>query len=133
MVARGNRGVFGMKKLHVNVGTIGHMDHGKTTLPKCNDTRWGGQFVTFARRNSGRELSLVEPSRQTLWPRSAPSNKSGSLRRLKPCRMASGGRKSKRHRPTLRQSLRSLRRPAEQPPHSNPHSGVRRRFSSSES
>ncbi len=32
MVARRNRGVFDMKKLHVNVGTIGHIDHGKTTL-----------------------------------------------------------------------------------------------------
>jgi elongation factor Tu len=31
-VARGNRGVRVMKKIHVNVGTIGHIDHGKTTL-----------------------------------------------------------------------------------------------------
>ena len=32
MVARCNRGVSVMKKVHVNVGTIGHIDHGKTTL-----------------------------------------------------------------------------------------------------
>src|SRR5690348_4332834 len=32
LVARGNRGVRVMKKIHVNVGTIGHIDHGKTTL-----------------------------------------------------------------------------------------------------
>src|SRR5436305_3472687 len=27
-----NRGVSDRKKVHVNVGTIGHIDHGKTTL-----------------------------------------------------------------------------------------------------
>ena len=32
LVARCNRGVCVMKKVHVNVGTIGHIDHGKTTL-----------------------------------------------------------------------------------------------------
>src|SRR5262245_6345568 len=32
LVARRNRGVRVMKKVHVNVGTIGHIDHGKTTL-----------------------------------------------------------------------------------------------------
>jgi len=31
-VARRNQGVSVMKKVHVNVGTIGHIDHGKTTL-----------------------------------------------------------------------------------------------------
>src|SRR4029434_10662037 len=31
-VARGIRGVRVVKKVHVNVGTIGHIDHGKTTL-----------------------------------------------------------------------------------------------------
>src|ERR1043166_2869463 len=31
-VARCNRGDSAMKKVHVNVGTIGHIDHGKTTL-----------------------------------------------------------------------------------------------------
>jgi elongation factor Tu len=31
-VARCNRGVSAVKKVHVNVGTIGHIDHGKTTL-----------------------------------------------------------------------------------------------------
>src|SRR5215472_14811750 len=32
LVARCNRGVRVMKKVHINVGTIGHIDHGKTTL-----------------------------------------------------------------------------------------------------
>src|SRR5947209_20447995 len=31
MVARGNRGTRSVKKVHINVGTIGHIDHGKTT------------------------------------------------------------------------------------------------------
>ena len=42
---------FERTKPHVNVGTIGHVDHGKTTLTAaltrvCADT-WGGQAVAF--------------------------------------------------------------------------------------
>ena len=42
---------FERSKPHVNVGTIGHVDHGKTTLTAaltkvCADT-WGGQVVGF--------------------------------------------------------------------------------------
>ena len=42
---------FARTKPHVNVGTIGHVDHGKTTLTAaltkvCADT-WGGQAVAF--------------------------------------------------------------------------------------
>jgi elongation factor Tu len=42
---------FERNKPHVNVGTIGHVDHGKTTLTAaltkvCADT-WGGQAVAF--------------------------------------------------------------------------------------
>lgn len=42
---------FERVKPHVNVGTIGHVDHGKTTLTAaltkvCSDT-WGGQAVAF--------------------------------------------------------------------------------------
>ena len=43
---------FERNKPHINVGTIGHVDHGKTTLTAaitkvCADT-WGGDFVDFA-------------------------------------------------------------------------------------
>ena len=42
---------FARTKPHVNVGTIGHVDHGKTTLTAaltkvCSET-WGGQAVAF--------------------------------------------------------------------------------------
>jgi len=43
---------FERTKLHVNVGTIGHVDHGKTTLTAaltrvCAEV-WGGEMVAFA-------------------------------------------------------------------------------------
>jgi elongation factor Tu len=42
---------FERKKPHVNVGTIGHIDHGKTTLTaaitKCLSSRGGASFVAF--------------------------------------------------------------------------------------
>jgi elongation factor Tu len=42
---------FERTKPHVNVGTIGHVDHGKTTLTAaltrvCSET-WGGSAVAF--------------------------------------------------------------------------------------
>ncbi|MBU1157086.1 MAG: elongation factor Tu, partial [Desulfarculus sp.] len=40
---------FERNKPHCNVGTIGHIDHGKTTLTaaitKCLSTRGGASFV----------------------------------------------------------------------------------------
>ncbi len=33
------KGVFERKKPHVNVGTIGHIDHGKTTLTAALSAR----------------------------------------------------------------------------------------------
>ena len=46
-----SREKFERTKTHVNIGTIGHVDHGKTTLTAaltkiCAET-WGGQFVAF--------------------------------------------------------------------------------------
>ncbi|MGA4817498.1 GTP-binding protein [Pseudomonas aeruginosa] len=48
-------------KPHVNVGTIGHVDHGKTTLTAaltkvCSDT-WGGSARAFRsdRQRAGRK------------------------------------------------------------------------------
>src|ERR687889_2236618 len=45
------KGKFERTKPHVNVGTIGHVDHGKTTLTaaltKVVAVRYGGQFVPF--------------------------------------------------------------------------------------
>ena len=53
---KGGRGIMSKSKFertkpHVNVGTIGHVDHGKTTLTAaltrvCAET-WGGQAVAF--------------------------------------------------------------------------------------
>ena len=46
-----SKGKFERTKPHVNVGTIGHVDHGKTTLTAaltkvCSDT-WGGEVKAF--------------------------------------------------------------------------------------
>jgi len=42
---------FERTKPHVNVGTIGHVDHGKTTLTaaltKIMGEKYGGEFVAF--------------------------------------------------------------------------------------
>jgi len=38
------KGVFERKKPHVNVGTIGHIDHGKTTLTAALSARSAHKF-----------------------------------------------------------------------------------------
>src|SRR3546814_17695973 len=46
------KGKFERTKPHVNVGTIGHVDHGKTTLTaaltKIGAERFGGEFTAYA-------------------------------------------------------------------------------------
>ena len=55
------KGKFERTKPHVNVGTIGHVDHGKTTLTaaltKVGAERFGGEFKAYDadRRGAGRE------------------------------------------------------------------------------
>src|SRR5205807_7365276 len=43
------KGVFERKKPHVNVGTIGHIDHGKTTLTAALAARSAKRFGTVAK------------------------------------------------------------------------------------
>ena len=46
-----SKGKFERNKPHVNVGTIGHVDHGKTTLTaaltKIGAERFGGEFKAY--------------------------------------------------------------------------------------
>ena len=61
---------FERTKPHVNVGTIGHVDHGKTTLTAaltrvCAEV-WGGEAVAFdGIDNAPEELSLIHISEPT--------------------------------------------------------------------
>ena len=41
---------FQRDKPHVNVGTIGHIDHGKTTLTAATSERTEGETATAATR-----------------------------------------------------------------------------------
>jgi elongation factor Tu len=45
------KGVFERKKPHVNVGTIGHIDHGKTTLTAALSARSAGKFASVTAKN----------------------------------------------------------------------------------
>jgi elongation factor Tu len=45
------KGVFERKKPHVNVGTIGHIDHGKTTLTAALSARSAGKYPSVAAKN----------------------------------------------------------------------------------
>src|SRR5215208_2246300 len=45
------KGVFERTKPHVNVGTIGHIDHGKTTLTAALSARSAGKFANVAAKN----------------------------------------------------------------------------------
>src|SRR5258706_6549112 len=45
------KGVFERKKPHVNVGTIGHIDHGKTTLTAALSARAASKYRNVAAKN----------------------------------------------------------------------------------
>src|SRR6266513_4990949 len=45
------KGVFERKKPHVNVGTIGHIDHGKTTLTAALSARSATKFPSVTAKN----------------------------------------------------------------------------------
>ncbi|HSI33657.1 MAG TPA: elongation factor Tu [Tepidisphaeraceae bacterium] len=45
------KGVFERKKPHVNVGTIGHIDHGKTTLTAALSARSATKYASVAAKN----------------------------------------------------------------------------------
>jgi len=45
------KGVFERKKPHVNVGTIGHIDHGKTTLTAALSARSASKYPSVAAKN----------------------------------------------------------------------------------
>ncbi len=45
------KGVFERKKPHVNVGTIGHIDHGKTTLTAALSARYRGEVPQRTAKN----------------------------------------------------------------------------------
>src|ERR1700709_2018540 len=45
------KGVFERKKPHVNVGTIGHIDHGKTTLTAALSARAASKYANVAAQN----------------------------------------------------------------------------------
>ena len=72
------KGKFERTKPHVNVGTIGHVDHGKTTLTaaltKIGAERFGGEFRTTPRstplRKKRRVVSRSRPRTSNTNPRS---------------------------------------------------------------
>ena len=45
------KGVFERTKPHVNVGTIGHIDHGKTTLTAALSARSATKFSSVSAKN----------------------------------------------------------------------------------
>src|SRR3979490_1599236 len=54
-----SKGKFERTKPHVNVGTIGHVDHGKTTLTAAMThvlaRKWGGEAKSYDQIDAARE------------------------------------------------------------------------------
>ncbi len=71
------KGVFERKKPHVNVGTIGHIDHGKTTLTAALSARsalkYGiiaKDYKAIAKGGTERDASKTEGTREErVWRR----------------------------------------------------------------
>jgi len=70
---------FERKKPHVNIGTIGHIDHGKTTLTaaitKIAGLKGSGKFISYDEIDKApEERNVVSPFPPHTWntkPRSA--------------------------------------------------------------
>ena len=69
------KGKFERTKPHVNVGTIGHVDHGKTTLTaaltKIGAERFGGEFKDYssidaAPEEKARGITIIECGSEVL-------------------------------------------------------------------
>ena len=65
---------FERKKPHVNVGTIGHVDHGKTTLTAAltkvsADKGWGTKYISYDQvaKASESAASLRQGVRPPAW------------------------------------------------------------------
>ena len=66
------KGKFERKKPHVNVGTIGHVDHGKTTLTAAitftQAKKFGGDAVAYDQIDKApEERSAGSRSRRRTW------------------------------------------------------------------
>ena len=101
-----SKGKFERKKPHVNVGTIGHVDHGKTTLTaaltKVLSAKFGGESMAFDQIDKAPEESYLSARR---WPRlCATSARRSSVAASCPsrCRFAARSACAQPRQPVLR-------------------------------
>src|SRR4028118_651932 len=74
------KGVFERKKPHVNVGTIGHIDHGKTTLTAALSARSQAKFGTTSKHYN----DIAKGRTEATAPRTPPPGAGGPGRRPPP-------------------------------------------------
>ena len=84
---------FERTKPHVNVGTIGHVDHGKTTLTAAitvsQSKKWGGDVIAFdeidkapEERERGITIATAHVEYETCLLYTSPSPRDRSLSRM---------------------------------------------------